>query len=205
MARSLLIKDQGKYDVATRWAFTNISDVPFMSRWNSQPIRVEAGETIEVSDSTPIFGLGNGDAIGRKMTIELCDQILSTRAHKELEKAMRKNPALVRRTFQSEADIQFKSPTARKVLEDQILVRLPDEMTAEQMVGMRQMQADQIRQDMMKERSATPAGINANMIVDATGVKEAEGSNPLKTIKAPAATKKITKAKTETAFEASKS
>lgn len=121
---SFLDRKDGIFLPAQRYSFTNITDSPFTSRWGGIPVVVGAHQSIEVSDSTPFFGLGNGEALAIKFTKELVDQIFAGQAkmvqnagdetHKPGD-VVYNRPAI---------GMMAGVPAQRKIYEDQILKKL---------------------------------------------------------------------------------
>lgn len=110
---------EGLYNPTLRFAFTNITNEEFVSYWDGVPIKVPAGETIEVSNVTPIPGAGH--AIAVKMTGEMVDKIMIDEV--KLEESRVNTPY-----YRSPKAGSLGVPAARKVWEDQILRELaPDE------------------------------------------------------------------------------
>ncbi len=116
--RSFLNKDTGIYEPGKRFAFTNITSEPFTSKWNGMPIVVNAGETIELSDLTPIPGSGMGECLAVKMTGELVDNLFFGKAKAD-ENSKGKD------YYRSPIGSSMAVPGARKPYEDQILQELP--------------------------------------------------------------------------------
>lgn len=113
----------GVYDITKRYAFTNVLDEDFTSHWDKIPIVVKAGQTIEISNSTPIHGAGQ--AIAYKMTKEMVDKIMTEgiRVEEAAAKTTSNNPY-----YRSPRASSLGVPMARKPYEDQILKELsPDE------------------------------------------------------------------------------
>ena len=119
MANSFL-DPQGLYDPRKRFAFTNITDEIFTSYWDKVPINVKPHETIEISVTTPIVGVGHALAI--KMTGELVNKIMMDEA--KLDELAHQNVPY----YRSPKGGAWGIPNARKVWEDKILRELnPDE------------------------------------------------------------------------------
>ncbi len=117
---SFLEKEQGIFEPGRRYAFTNISDRVFTSRWNGFPIIVQPNETIEVSDVTPMPGSGMGECLAIKMTKELVDAIMMGNAKAD---ELAKNQPLYRSPLGGLMGV----PSARKPIEDSILQPLPED------------------------------------------------------------------------------
>ena len=119
MSKSFL-EPEGLYNPTLRFAFTNITNEDFTSKWDGVPVIVKPHETIEVSNTTPIPGAGHALAI--KMTGEMVDKIILDEAKAD-EMAHPDLPY-----YRSPKASALGVPAARKVWEDQILRELtPDE------------------------------------------------------------------------------
>lgn len=133
MPRSFL-EVEGLYNPSLRFAFTNITESDFTTHWDKVPITVKPGETIEISNTTPIPGAGHALAI--KMTGEMVDKIILGEAK---EDELQKNQPYYRSPKGSSLGV----PAYRKTYEDQILRQLdPDEESPAIQILRKQMRAE---------------------------------------------------------------
>ena len=108
-------KDEGIHIPGKRYAFTNINDEVFESKWDGISIKVEPKETIEISDITPLpsAGAGIGHALNEKMTKEMVDGIFQKIGKKDEDEVNQPY-------FRSRITSQMAIPSLRKKYEDQI-------------------------------------------------------------------------------------
>lgn len=100
---SIIGKDEGVYNPALRFAFTNITDEDFVSAWNNSPIIIKAHQTVELPHH-----------LADKLTDELVDKIMIGEAKmEELEKNQQ--------YYRSPKGISLGIPAARKPWEDKIV------------------------------------------------------------------------------------
>lgn len=109
----------GIYTPGLRFAFSNITEEDFTSYWSKVPIVVKAGETIELSDATPMPGMGMGQTLAIKMTGELVDKIMLQGIKVRENEYYKTNPGALPNAFRAPNSVGV--PAARKPLEDQIL------------------------------------------------------------------------------------
>lgn len=128
-----------------RYAFTNITTEDFVSHWNKVPISIKAGETIEVSDATPLPGTGMGQTLAIKMTGELVDRIIIGSAKLDEVSYYKNNPGAALNSYRSPKPTSLMVPAARKEYEDQILKQLSVDEESPAMQAMRQQVMDSIQ------------------------------------------------------------
>lgn len=124
MPKSFL-QPEGLYNPSLRFAFTNITTEVFTSYWDRIPIVIQPGETIEVSNTTPIPGAGH--AIAVKMTEEMVDKIMMGEAKLDEVNFYKNNPGVMINSYRSPKGSSLSVPAARKIWEDQILRQLDPE------------------------------------------------------------------------------
>jgi hypothetical protein len=155
MPSSFLDKENGLYNPAARYAFTNITDEVFTSYWDKIPIVVQPRETIEVSAATPI--LGAGEAIALKMTSEMVNKIMNEEVSTD-NLAHKGEPY-----YKSPKGMNSGIPAQRKVWEDQILRPLaPDEESPFIKAERKRLRAE-IEAGIVDKPSTEPAGQTASM------------------------------------------
>ena len=125
----------GVYDPSRRFAFTNITEEPFTSHWDSRPITVPKGATVELPHHLAV-----------KMTTELVDKIMMDEA--KLDEVQKNEPF-----YRSPKGMSVGVPAARKPWEDKILreLALDEESPAVQVMR------TQIREELMRDMSQKPA------------------------------------------------
>ena len=123
---------EGLYNPALRFAFTNITEEPFVSYWDGQPMTVPAGQTVELPQYLAV-----------KMTKELTDKIMIGEAKLD---ALSKG--LV--GAQTPRTSQLGVPAARKVWEDKICRVLDVDEESPQVQVMRA----QIKAELLADLSA---------------------------------------------------
>ena len=117
---SYLEKEEGIFNPGQRFAFTNITSSVFTSKWNGFPIIVQPGETIEISDVTPMPGSGMGECLAIKMTKEIVDSIMQ--GNTKADELAKNNPL-----YRSPLGGLMGVPSARKPIEDSVLQALPED------------------------------------------------------------------------------
>ncbi len=132
---SFLDVKEGLYDPSKRFAFTNITDEPFVSAWDGQPITVQPSQTIELTHHLAV-----------KFTGELVDKIMIGSA--KMDELQKNQPY-----FRSPHGSSLGVPAARKVWEDQILRELQVDEESPEIQIMRA----KIREEVMNDMKAEPA------------------------------------------------
>lgn len=143
----------GIYTPGMRFAFTNISDEDFVSYWAKVPILVKAGETIELSDATPLPGTGMGQTLAVKMTGELVDKIMLREVKLKEVEYYKANPGAQVNSYRGPNSLGV--PNARKPYEDQILKPLAVDEDSPAMQAARQ----QILQDIQEGMDGKDEGV----------------------------------------------
>lgn len=156
MSSNLTLRN-GIYDPSKRFAFTNITDEDFIFKWADNPIKVKAGETVELPHHLAV-----------KATIQLTDQIMIKEVHEEELKvrAETKNP-----TYRSPRAISLGVPAAREPYESKILKELASRSdTDSQFQVIRAQKAEEILRDLKRENSAVPPTLPATSLDDFAAV-----------------------------------
>lgn len=141
---------QGLYNPSLRFAFTNITTEAFTSYWNGVPIVIKAGETIEISNITPIPGAGH--AIAVKMTGEMVDKIMMDEAKMD---EIRVNTPY----YRSPKGTSLGVPAARKPIEDQILRELSPEEESPAIQTIRKQLLEEIQAGGDEKQTTAPVHI----------------------------------------------
>lgn len=126
---------EGLFNPLLRFAFTNITEEPFISAWDGNPITVSAGATVELTHHLAV-----------KMTKELTDKIMIGQAKLDaLAKGL--TGANTPRTG------NLGVPAARKVWEDKICRELKVDEESPQVQILRA----QIKSEMLADMKAEPS------------------------------------------------
>lgn len=168
----------GLYNPTLRFAFTNITEADFTSYWDKVPIVVKPGETIEISNTTPIPGAGHALAI--KMTGEMVNNIIIGSA--KLDEVTKNQPF-----YRSPQGSSLGVPAARKVWEDQILRELDPEEESPAIQTLRKQMKAEIETGITEKQSSAPVHVPSSLEEFA----ELTGNKPVEVAKKPARTKKV--------------
>lgn len=103
----LLNPKTGIFNPLLRFAFTNITEEEFVSAWNSEPIKIPAGKTVELPHYLAV-----------KLTKELVDKIMIGNAKLNEIEFYKNNPNAMPNTYRAPSSLGV--PAARKVWEDKI-------------------------------------------------------------------------------------
>lgn len=104
---TLLHPKQGIYNPTLKFTFTNITEEEFVSAWNSEPIKIPAGRTVELPHYLAV-----------KLTKELVDKIMIGNTKLNEVEFYKNNPNSMPNTYRAPSSLGV--PAARKVWEDQI-------------------------------------------------------------------------------------
>lgn len=138
--QSLLYIRQGIYNPLLRFSFTNITEEEFISAWNSEPIKIPAGVTVELTHH-----------LAAKLTRELVDKIMIGNAKINEIEFYKNNPNVQMNTYRASSSLGV--PGARKIWEDQICRLLaPDEESPQT-----QLMRIKIREELMRDLKAEPS------------------------------------------------
>lgn len=173
---SILGKDEGLYNPALRFAFTNITMEDFTSAWGGSPIIVKAGETIELPHH-----------LADKLTDQLVDQIMIGEAKLNEVEYYKSHPGT--RINDYRAPSMLGVPAARKVWEDQIVRELAVDEESPQLQVMRAQIKEELLADLNAETSTAPVPVPTS-IEEFAELKEGGTVTPTPT-PAPMVTKKI--------------
>lgn len=152
MSSNIWLKN-GIYDPSKRFAFTNITDEDFTFRWADNPIKVKAGETVELPHHLAVIA-----------TTQLVDKIMIGEVHEEELKVRSetRNPS-----YRSPRGISLGVPAAREPYEKKILKELePRSGTDSQFQIIRAQKAEEILRDLRAENSSTPPVLPASSLKD---------------------------------------
>ena len=137
----------GIYDPTKRYAWTNVSEEDFASAWNSSPISVKAGDTVELPQHLAV-----------KFTDELVDKLMTQEFKLDEVKMREKNPDLL--VPRSPRGMSLGVPAARKVYEDMICRELaPDEESPQMQIERARIKEELLNQmnaEVSKEPPVTP-------------------------------------------------
>lgn len=139
----LLEKGEGMYNPLWKFAFTNITEEDFTSKWNGDPIVVKAGQTVTLPHH-----------LADKMTDELVNKIMTTAIKANEVKYYKDNPNTAPNFYRAPSSLGV--PAARKVWEDQIVRRLAVNEESPEMQVMRAEMREQLEADMAKTKSNKP-------------------------------------------------
>lgn len=168
MSSNLDVK-QGIYDPTKRFEFKNITDKEFIFYWNSTPIKVQAGEAIELPHHLAVLATKN-----------IVDLIMNTevRAEEAKVRAEKNNPY-----WQSPKALGLGVPAIRETVEKQVLRELSrseSKITESQMGIIRSELKETLVKDLKGENSPT---ITKMSDIGVTDVKAFEDINMPETAK----------------------
>lgn len=136
----LLHPKMGIYNPLLRFAFTNITEEEFVSAWNSEPIKIAAGKTVEVPHHLAV-----------KFTKELVDKIMIANAKLNEVEFYKNNPSFQINAYRAPSSLGV--PGARKVWEEKICTLIDTDPNSAEA----QLQRLGIREQIMKDISAQPS------------------------------------------------
>lgn len=175
---------EGIHTPGLRFAFTNITTGEFHSSWDGNPIIIQPGQTIEISDLTPIPGAGMGHTLADLMTDQLIDQIIMGQA--KLDEVAKNQPY-----YRSPEGMNLGVPAARKVWEDQIIRPLePDEESTE-IRAIRSQLKTQLEQDMSRKEGVSYTDETPKSIEEFAQIKSKNSEPKEKKVKKAVRTKTI--------------
>lgn len=151
---SLIDKKEGLFDPTKRFAFTNITTEDFKSAWNSVPVIVKAGETIEISNVTPIPGAGHALAV--LMTNQMIDQIIIGDA--KLDEVTKNQPY-----YRSPKGMSLGVPAVRDIWEKQIVRELDADEESPALQTIRKQMREEIEQGIVAKQETEPVHIPTNI------------------------------------------
>lgn len=137
---------EGVYDPSLRFAFTNITEEDFHSAWDSSPIIVKPGETIELPQYLAV-----------KLTRELVDKIMIGNAKLNEVEYYKKYPGTTPNSYRAPSSLGI--PEARKVWEDQICRQLAVDEESPQVQVMRAQIKAQLKEDLARETANGPVAV----------------------------------------------
>lgn len=137
MSSNLWLKS-GVYDPTRQFEFTNITNEPFVFKWNNKPITVAAGEKVQLPHHLAVHA-----------TTMLVDKIMLDEVHAEEEKTKleTRNPY-----FRSARGIMIGIPAKREPYENKILRELDKKSGTDA-----ELQVIRIREEILNDLKAEPA------------------------------------------------
>lgn len=173
---SLLGKNEGIYNPALRFAFTNITDRVFESKWNGQPITIQPGQTVELPHH-----------LANKLTDELVDSIMIGAAKLNEIEFYKANPNTAPNMYRAASSLGV--PQARKIWEDLIVRPLAVDEESPEIQIIRAQIKEELLADQSQEKSVAdvpvPTGIEEFAEIKSGGFK------PEKPVKKPLKLKQI--------------
>lgn len=154
--KDYFLTPEGIYDPIGRYAFTNITEEQFDTAWDSSPISVPAGATIEVGHSQIC-----------NFTKQLVDKIIIGNAKLD---ELAKNQPYYRSPMASDLSI----PAKRKYWEDQIARKLAVDEESPQTQVMR----SKIREELMADMNREPSGGSPQIPTSLTEFADLTNSQP---------------------------
>lgn len=138
--QDLLYIRQGIYNPLLKFAFTNITEEEFVSAWGGEPIKIPAGQTVELPHH-----------LAAKLTKELVDKIMIGNAKLQEMEFYKNNPNVQINSYRAPSSLGV--PAARKVWEDQIVhLMAPDEESPQV-----QLMRIKIKEELMRDLQAEPS------------------------------------------------
>lgn len=175
MPQSFLQVD-GLFDPSARYAFTNISDEVFTSRWGGIPITVEPHQTIKIERHSPVEN--GGQAVAIKMTTELVDLIMTNVVRMD-EMQMMADQKLTRNMARSDKAMSIGVPSARKEWEDKILKRLgADEEIGQGELSNMESMRESLKAEIVSQNTSKVSHEAPSIPMDAIGDLTGTGSIP---------------------------
>lgn len=143
--KNYVLTPEGLYNPALRFAFTNITETPFESKWNSSPIIVPAGVTIELEHHLAV-----------KLTKELVDKIIMGEA--KLDEVTKNKEG-----YRSPIGMSLGVPAARRIWEDKICRQLAVDEESPEIQIMRAKIKEELLADLSTETSREPVPTPSNL------------------------------------------
>lgn len=136
----ILYLRQGVYNPLLRFAFTNIAESELVSAWNSEPIKIPAGRTVELPHH-----------LAAKLTKELVDSIMIGNAKLNEIEFYKNNQNAMPNTYRAPSSLGV--PAARLVWEEKICRLLaPEEESPET-----QLMRIKIKEELLHDLKAEPS------------------------------------------------
>ena len=148
---SLIGKNEGMYNPARRFAFTNILEEDFVSYWGGSPIIIKAGQTVELPHH-----------LADKLVDEMVNKIMITGIKTNEEEYYKKNPNAAVNTYRAPSSLGV--PQVRKQWEDKIVRELAVDEESPEMQVIRAKIKEELQADLQGKASteAVPTNINVN-------------------------------------------
>lgn len=162
--KNYFLTPEGLYNPLGRYAFTNITEEPFVTSWDGQPITVPPGVTVEVNH-TQICNF----------TKQLVDKIIIGNA--KLDEIAKNQPY-----YRSPVGADLGVPAKRKIWEDKIARELEIDEESPQTQIMRAKIREELMADMAREPSsgspALPASIGEFADLNTAGSNSSPAKAP---------------------------
>lgn len=143
---SLIGKNEGMYNPAKRFAFTNILEEDFTSYWNGSPIVIKAGQTVELPHH-----------LADKLTDEIVNKIMITNVKINEVEYYQKNPNAAVNTYRAPSSLGV--PQARKVWEDKVVRELAVDEESPEMQIVRAQIREELQADLSGKASTEPVRV----------------------------------------------
>lgn len=138
--QDILFIRQGIYNPMLRFAWTNITEEEFVSAWGGEPIKIPAGQTVELTHH-----------LAAKLTKELTDKIMIGNAKLNEIEFYKNNPNVQINTYRANSSLGV--PAARAIWDNQICRLLaPDEESPQT-----QLMRIKIKEELLRDLKAEPA------------------------------------------------
>jgi hypothetical protein len=138
---------QGIYDQSRQFAFTNITDNDFESKWGGSPIKVKAHQTVTLPHHLAV-----------KLTTELVDKIMLGDLKTEHDAMRAKDPNW--KAAQGAGKLGI--PAVRAIWEDKILRELEIDEEKPEIQVLRAQIKDQLLADLNQEKTAPVTAVKLN-------------------------------------------
>lgn len=167
----LLHPTSGLFNPTLRFAFTNVTTEDFVSYWDSQPIIIRPGQTVELSHHLAV-----------KLLKEMVDKIMIGDAKLDETNYYKNNPNAIANTYRSPKGSSLGVPAARKVWEDQIIKQLAPDEESPAIVEMRaKLKAELVAAANNEQRvEAIHVPTNINEFANIDNKEEKTSKKPLK-------------------------
>lgn len=170
------LEPNGIYNAMLRYSFTNISEEPFTSHWDSQPITVKPNQTIELPQHLAI-----------KFTNELIDKIMISDVKIVESEYYKNNPNALPNTYRAQSSLGV--PAVREEWADKIMKELELDEESPQLQAMRIQIRAELQDDLNKEVTKEPVDVAVPKSLEEFAALKTDGEKPA--AKAPLQAKTI--------------